>query len=114
MGILDDILAADAQAFADADLMVGSESVTYTPRGGTAVTFDANVSRDVPILADSGDGYVPSIQVFVRNHATLGVTSVNTGGDTVTIAERRGGTARTHQVREVLEQDAGGWLLRLG
>lgn len=113
MGMLDDIMADDAQAFADADLLPGGESVTYTPVGGSPVTFSANVNRDVLVPSDAGDGMVAAVEVFIRRHVTLGRTSINTGGDTITLAQRYGGTARAFMVSEIVTQDAGGWLVRV-
>lgn len=114
MSIFDDILAQDAAFAVNPELAPGAESVTYKPvLGAAAMTFDAVVNR-LPPEVDPGSGaVVHHITVFVPNHATLGVTSVNTSGDRIHLPRRQGGTAEDLKVAEILTQDAGGWLLLL-
>lgn len=107
MGILDDIIAQDAAfAFLEPDLMPGTEAVVYTPRNGTPRTVNAGVERFA--LEDREGVPRPRARVTLRNHATAGVlaTAVNVGGDTITAAIEKGGTARAYLVS--LPQD-GEW-----
>ena len=112
MGFLDDAMADDAAALVDSDVF--GESVTYTPLGSSAVTINAVIDRSPPVLRDgSGKLRRPKMTAWIRNHATAGRTSINTGGDTITVAYRKGGTAEAFLVKGPLEQDAAGWLLEL-
>ncbi len=115
MSIFDDILNADAAIFADPDLMPGGEAISYTPHLGVARTINANVERDPPTdIADTaGGGAAGLIMVFVQKHATAGVSSVNVGGDSFSIAPRVGGTARVYKVVQIISQDTGGFRLLL-
>lgn len=109
---MDDILSEDAALFCDPDVMPGGESITYTPKGATPVTINANVFRYGP-QAVSGQVIAPHIEIEIPNHATKGRTSINVGGDTVTLPERQGETAITLRVNQILQQDGGMWLLAL-
>lgn len=116
MGIFDDIMAFDAAAFVDSDAL--GETVTYTPRNGTAVEIKATILRNEPEPLESNAqtlryGKSINIEAFIRNHATLGRTSIDTGGDTITTSARYGGETKTYHVASVLDQDAGMWRLRL-
>jgi hypothetical protein len=116
MGLLDDQLDADAVSFVDTDVF--GEAITYTPLNGAAVSINAVVMRGVPEPLESNSetrqqGKSINLVVFIRNDATYGVTSVDTGGDKITVARRKGGTAEAINVGQVIEQDAGMWKLRL-
>lgn len=114
MGLLDDVMASDAAAFADTDGF--GESVVYTPRGGSPLTITAVVYRGDRMPAPGlAAGSVADLIVEVRNSSTLGVamSSINTGGDTITVAKRLGGTAEAFQIVEILSHDAGMIRVRL-
>lgn len=115
MGVMDDILASDAALFCDPDTMPGGETILYTPKGSTTpLTINANVFRHGPQqVGGVSQAYAPSIEIYIPNNATTGVTSVNIGGDKVTLPERKGETAKTYNVQEILEQDGGMWKLRI-
>lgn len=116
-GLLDDQLEQDAiHGFLDTDVF--AESVTYTPKNGVAVTRNAVVMRGVPEPLESNSqtqpfGKTPNLIVWIANDATNGVATVDTGGDTITVAKKKGGTAEAFSVAVILEQDAGMWKLRL-
>lgn len=113
MSLIDDALALDAQlAFADADGVPGSESVSYTPFGGSARTVVVNVMRNMPHKVN-GELRVLPIVVFIAKHATAGAASINRGGDTFGIADTPGGTAKTRVVNQIISVDGGGFLLEL-
>lgn len=105
-------LAADIPAF-----FAGlSESVTYTPHGGTAVTRDAIVERS-PVRVDQHGGRQAAqgvVEVWIANHATLGVSSVKERFDKVALPEKVGGSSKTYTVQKILDQDAGFWHLECG
>jgi hypothetical protein len=112
MGKLDDVLAADGAFMVDTDGF--GETVTYTARGKAPKTLEAVVFRNPPAPVNGSlTATAPLMTVWVRNHATYGVTSVDTGGDTITVAERVGDTPKAHPVDSVLKQEGGMWQLRL-
>ena len=107
--MLDDILSDDAAlAFCDTDSF--GESVVFTPRStGTARTIKALVTRHPPEAVGRNGVKLPRMEVSVRNHATLGIllTSLNTGGDVLSVAYRKGGTAEEFLVQQPHSQDSG-------
>lgn len=108
MGLQDEVDEIVAAAFVDADGMMGVESVTYDTFGGERLTVNVNVMRNSPV---EENGYiVRQLRVFLTR---ADVASVNVGGDRIEIAHRRGEDPRSHVVAEILEEDAGGYLLRL-
>lgn len=114
MGILNDIISdLDAYAFTDPDAF--GEEVTFTPRNGVARTINADVQRDPPveISVPGGQARRPKMIVTLRNHATLGASSIDSGGDTITVAYRLGGTAQAFAVGAPMAQDAGCWKVPL-
>lgn len=114
MGVFDDLEALDAALFVDPSLMPGVETVLFTPYGSTAREIGANVNRNPPSLIDGAKTIAAGmIEVFIRNHATLGATSINRDGDKISVAPRKGGNRVPMQIVEIVSQDAGGWVLRL-
>lgn len=111
MGLLDDQMDIDAEAFADSDSF--GESVVYTPASGSPVTINAVIVRVPQESAAEGQGTTVHIEAFVRNDATYGVTTVNRGGDKISVSWKKGGTAADFKVVEILDQDAAMWRLRL-
>ena len=112
MGLLDDVLASDAQFIVDTDGF--GESIVYTPRGGSARTVNAIVVRRIPGQLDEApsESLAEDIEVHIRNHDTEGVTRVNLGGDMVTLARRIGETPVELQVYQIIDHDTGMWHLR--
>lgn len=112
-----DMIAADAALLVDPTGCPGVESVTYKPFGGTPATIYVNVlSRMAPDVAqESGRSRNWHIVIFVRNSSdsTIGVTSINTAGDLVTIPTIYGTTAVDLSVVEIINQSAAGWTLLL-
>lgn len=108
----DDILESDSELFVDADAFPGVETVTYISHPSTSKSIPANVMRDVPMRDELGR-MVVGLQIFVWNNTTTSVTAVDCGGDRVTIGQDHDGTAKTYRVAQIIQQDAGGWLLRL-
>src|SRR5687767_3093575 len=112
MGILDDMQDADGAYFVDLDF--GGETVTYNPLGGDSVAIKAVVFRNPPQQVNgSFTAASPCLEIWIRNVATYGRTSINTGGDTITVAAREGGTTANHPVDSILQQGGGMWKLRL-
>ncbi len=112
-----DMVAADAALFIDPAGCPGVESVTYKPFGGTPATIYVNVlARLAPDVAqESGRTRTWHIVVFVRNSSTstIGRTSINTAGDSITIATIFGATPVDLSVIEIINQSAAGWTLLL-
>ena len=109
--LLDGVLGDDANfAFCNADEW--GESVTYTPLGGVARTITAVIDRDPP--ADpSGKVPRPRMTALIQRHATRGTTSINSGGDTLTLAYRIGGTAEAFLIGAPIKEDQGAFLVPL-
>lgn len=96
MSIFDDIMAADAQAVCGGEF---SEAVVYTPSNPSASnpkrTINAVIQRNPPAPLRAAPDYIgPRMIVQVANDATLGISSasLDTGGDTITVAYRIGAT----------------------
>lgn len=90
-----------------------AESVTYTPNGGSPKVIKALVVRE-RLQADGPDqGRVLNRQaeIYIANHTTDGVTSVDKGNDTVSFPVFVEGPAISWKVVEVLGKDEGMWHL---
>lgn len=114
MSVFQDMLAADAAVFVNADEF--GEAVVYVPRNGATRDISAQVQREVPEGNEQAEGaVVPSLFVTVRNSSTTGISSaeVNTGGDKVRLAQRIGGETKDCPIIEVVSQDPGMMKLRL-
>ena len=112
MGLLSDIMATESlNAFANLDEF--GESAVYTTSAGVARTVQVQVFRGITeAIPGQSEGYVaPISQVFLP--AGQGITSIDTGGDTVAIADDIGAPVLTLPVTMVVSQDAGGWMLKL-
>ena len=110
MGLLDDQLAVDAQfAFTDPDAW--AETVIYKKKSGETRTIKGQGSRFSPVLSADGRAEV-QMRFWFLNSSTLGIawSELDTGGDKITVAYRRGGAAKDYSVRlpdEPIEQDSG-------
>ena len=106
MGLLDDQMAEDAANMMDTDGF--AERIGYTPLGGSMVYISAVVRRMTPVANPSTKQDVqPRAIIVVANAdppAGISSASMNTGGDTVTLALRIGGTVETHRIK--LSKDA--------
>jgi hypothetical protein len=93
MGLFNDAIASDGRYLVDPD-GAPAESVTYTPRGGTARTINAVVARNRFDTAEGIPTPTQSLTIVVANNATWGISAGEFNqGDTVTVAWRFGGTA---------------------
>jgi hypothetical protein len=103
---VDRALEAAAAAFF---LLGDVETITYEPAGGGSREISAVVDRRQaePMDGLSG-GTRPQVELVVRNDATAGIasSSVDTGGDKVQVALRRGDTAQTLRIVDLVNQDA--------
>ncbi len=83
-----------------------TEELSYTPGGGEARTLTAVVDRDG--LDDQGNTIAPRLRVTVLNDEADGIplAELDTGTDTIDVADRLGGTARTRQFRQIVLQDS--------
>lgn len=98
MGVMDDLMAEEAERLFDADLLPGVETISYTPQGGDARDIAAHVSRQG--LTGMDGVPVRIVRVAVENHATRGIDAATmvVGGDTIEVAPRPGGTARAYHL----------------
>ena len=74
---------------------------------GTGETLEVEFSNNTASILD-----IDSVDMTV---ATSGISAaeLNTGGDQINIAKRKGGTAARRDIVEVLGQDAGALLLEI-
>jgi len=96
MGLLDQAMQSDAQAFYDTDGF--GETVTFNPYNGTPRSITVVINRDIAPDGDEEAHNVKEIMlVSVANHATTGIsaTAFNAGKDTIELAYRVGETAET-------------------
>ena len=114
MGLIDEQIASDFDSMIEGQVQA-NETVVYTPLGGVAKTITAVVERLQPTsIEETKRGLAPDILISIDNDAVTGVTSVNTGGDTVTVSARYGAPPVPHPVAEVLrDSTASNWHLRL-
>ena len=109
MGVFDDLLVDDAMAFADSDL---GDSLTYVSAKAGSIPFSAVVLRKPPTsVPGTREPVAACIELFVP--AGIGVTSIDTLGDRVIVAERVGAAPSSRMIASILTADAGGWNLRL-
>ena len=89
--------------------MSQTESVVYRPSGGDARTISALVDR--PGADDLAHGQAAAPEVRVLNDAADGIdaTELDVGADTISVAERVGGTAAARRFNRIIEQDSD-WL----
>ena len=94
-----------------------AETITYTPKNGTAKAIKAVINRKRinPAGEDVGRVLVNQSEVFIANDDVNGVSSINKGGDIVSFVESAGGAVIDRAVIDVLGQDEGMWhLLEIG
>ena len=91
------------------------EDVVYTQHGGSARTLTLTVSREAPTIVAETNVKSAGLTLFLprSSDATVGVLSIDIGGDRFNLASRIGGTAADHSIASIVSQDAAGWLLRL-
>lgn len=114
MGLIDEVLKADAPMFVDPDIAFG-ESITYTRRSnGTDYTFNALVIRHSPEDRSRNDS-LPYMDIYLVNDATWtkGPGSLDSGGDTITVAYRVGGSSEAQGYTVPLDQDQGMWHIEI-
>jgi hypothetical protein len=106
----DSTIAADALEHLKA---LGATLHTYTPRGASGVSRYILVDRN-GLNRQTGTigGFSASVEIFICNDATNGVTAVSCGGDTITVTPRYGEAAKTYRIDEIVDNDAGIWHLR--
>lgn len=90
-----------------------AESVTYTPKGGTAKVLNAVINRKRldPASEDIGRVLINQCEIFIANDATAGVASISKGGDIVSFSENIAGSVINWIVADILGQDEGIWHL---
>lgn len=109
MGLQDDVDAMVwGKALNNPDTMPGVESITYYPRGGDAVEIKAQVFRPSP---NPAMGVVErETRIFV---AKSQIQKIEVRADRVRLAHNIGQEPEDMTVADIIEQDAGGYLLRL-
>lgn len=107
------MMRADASVYFNGDEF--GEPVIYTPSGGTPVTItgviERNPERD---MTASGAAFPLVFNLWIANHATLGVLTVTERLDKVAVPLRVNDvTTREFRVSQVLTQDPGVWQLEI-
>ncbi len=84
---------------------LGTETVTYTPRGGVGRPIAVLVHR----LGIDPETRVPLARIEAREHATLGVVAatLDTGGDTIAWQPKPEGATRVGRVTALISANAG-------
>ncbi len=105
MSDFSDTMAVAAEAALE---VLDTESITYTPLGGVGVARDALIHR----IGNRGAGPLgpaPEAEVTLRNDATAGrlASAIDTGGDTLTWAPKRGGATKVSRVLEIVSTNGG-------
>lgn len=113
MGLLDDQLQVDASYMADTDVF--GESVTHTPKGGSGTAYNAVVDRrpNEPVDGQArGRGHNVVVSLPRDASGSTGPASVSMG-DTLAVKVRvSDDSASTLSVTEIIENDAGMWVLQ--
>ncbi len=113
MGLLDDIMGADAEAFVDTDAF--GESVTFIQNGETN-TYSAVIERQGnDQLEESFNGVTPRYTVHLRydSTGTVGPATIDEGGARIRFPRRWGEDAENNErrVQKVEHSDNGMWTL---
>ena len=113
MAFKSDLAQDAAKIFLNSDEFAAE--ITYTPKGGAAKVIKALVNRKRidPASEDAGRILINQCEIFVANDAASGITSINKGGDLVSLAEVIGGPQIDWVVADILAQDEGVWQLLL-
>ncbi len=92
-----------------------AESITYTPKGGSPKILSAIVNRKrlIPDSETTGRILTNQIEIIIANDSAYGVTSINKGGDQVSLPERIGELAINWIVADILDHDEGAFHLLL-
>jgi hypothetical protein len=90
-----------------------AETVTYTPKGGSAQSISAIIERERRgATGPLGQARIVwKITVWI---SAADVAMVTPGGDTISLAEMRGdSTNKTFTVKDVIDQRGGAWRLQV-
>ncbi len=92
-----------------------AEDITYTPKGSSQRTIKAIVNRKRlnPASEDTGRILQNTIEIFIANDQTYGLTAINKGGDKAILPEVIGGVDANYVVIDILGEDDGMWHLLL-
>lgn len=107
MTLYDDLKADIADCLFDGDLAdTPTETVVYRKANGTTRTIRAFVERAPAEPYGNAAAAVISCQVI--NSATLGIasTEINTGTDSIEVAERAGLAAVARRIHRIVEHNA--------
>lgn len=98
------------QMQADAASVINEFATTITviPYGLSSRTIDAVVTYGVPnpIQGSGGAVLTTDATLSIRKHATLGLASINIGGDVYTFPRQIGGADKPWKAIEIVSQDS--------
>lgn len=91
-----------------------AEEITYIPKSGSSKPMKAIATRHGTSPGRETDRILQNqMEIEIANDEVYGVTSVNQGGDKVSIPEHVGGSAVEWSVADILASDDGMWHLLL-
>ena len=93
-----------------------AETISYTPKGGSAKSIKAIVERSRLDSSSQDSGRIVGRQaeIWIANHATDGVASITKGEDLVSMpVHNEGGANVDWRVIDVMHKDEGVWQLLL-
>ncbi len=101
------VMAADARNVF-CNLAEFGEALTYTPKGGAPKAIRAVVMRhEIGPDGQARDYLTDKVELHIPRDASVGVTSINTKGDAVAVADPIGAAPTTYYVRRVMGEDVG-------
>lgn len=90
------------------------EAITYVPKTGAPVTFNAVVDRTgvEPLSPSARNISQLRFTVFVARHATRGILE-HRPGDAIRCAPQIGAPVKDCRITRVVTEDEGGWLFEV-
>ncbi len=91
------------------------ESVQFrTGEAGTPRAIDVLITRHQPDpIPGVPASFAPFADVWIKNHATEGASSLNLGKDSLYFPSTKGGTSKWWDINELVDQESGFWHVRI-
>ena len=102
------LLNPELEDTADEFLTAFGETITYNPSGGGSRSILAIIDQLEPgQLTNNSNAQMTTISVANNSTSGISAAEIDTGGDKVTLAIRRGETAMQRRITSIISQDAG-------